>query len=123
MGDGWETKRSRVPNHIDWVIIRLGDVASSLKRAEIDTCHFKGNFPDFCLLEATAAGTEEEALKPDNKWVPITEKLPLAAHEIHHVALTCPLKRVLFVRFTIFPDGGVSRLRLFGTRAATKPSL
>ena len=53
MGDGWETRRRRGPGH-DWVVIRLGHrgVPAAL---ELDTTHFKGNFPDGASLEACDA--------------------------------------------------------------------
>ena len=43
MGDGWETARRRGPGN-DWVIIALGQ-PGVIERAEIDTAHFKGNYP------------------------------------------------------------------------------
>ncbi len=53
MKDGWETKRSRRPG-FDWAIVRLG-TRGIVARAEIDTSHFKGNFPDGASLEACDA--------------------------------------------------------------------
>ena len=49
MGDGWETARRRVPGN-EWIIIRLGRMGI-LERLEIDTAHFKGNFPSGCTLQ------------------------------------------------------------------------
>ena len=43
MSDGWETKRSRTPGHVDWVVIMLG-AATSIQRIVVDTAHFRGNF-------------------------------------------------------------------------------
>jgi allantoicase len=54
MGDGWETRRSRVPGHSEWVIVKLG-APGLIERAIIDTAHFKGNFPKMAKLEATAS--------------------------------------------------------------------
>jgi allantoicase len=54
MSDGWETKRRRGPGH-DWVIIKLG-APGQVRRVEVDTAWFKGNFPESCSLEATSAG-------------------------------------------------------------------
>ncbi|KAJ1727294.1 Allantoicase, partial [Coemansia biformis] len=44
MGDGWETRRSRTPNHSDWAILKLG-LPGFLDRFELDTRQFCGNFP------------------------------------------------------------------------------
>ena len=50
MGDGWETRRRRKPGN-DWIIIALGN-RSAIERIEVDTAHFKGNYPDRCSVEA-----------------------------------------------------------------------
>lgn len=52
MGDGWETKRSRRADHVDWVVVKLG-AEGVIERAIVDTAHFKGNFPKMVKLEAT----------------------------------------------------------------------
>jgi len=46
MGDGWETRRRREPGN-DWAILALGH-AGVIKAIEVDTAHFKGNYPDSC---------------------------------------------------------------------------
>src|SRR5260370_33653873 len=48
--DGWETRRRRGPGH-DWSILQLGP-HGAIHRVEVDTTHFKGNYPDSCSLEA-----------------------------------------------------------------------
>src|SRR5262245_48969617 len=53
MGDGWETRRRRGPGN-DWVILRLG-ARGTVRRVEVDTNHFKGNYPDTCSLEGVFA--------------------------------------------------------------------
>jgi len=52
MGDGWETKRSRGGDHVDWVVVKLG-AEGTIERTAIDTAHFKGNYPKLVKLEAT----------------------------------------------------------------------
>jgi len=123
MGDGWETKRSRVPNHKDWAVIKLGAPSSHLIRTEIDTCHFKGNFPDFCILEgASIQGKEWDEKDEKTVWYPLFKdgtQVPLTAHYIHPFDLFHPENLstpITHVRLTVFPDGGVSRLRDFGLR-------
>ncbi len=49
MGDGWETRRRRGPGY-DWAIVRLGALAT-VSKVEIDTNHFKGNYPESASLE------------------------------------------------------------------------
>ncbi|NDC23655.1 MAG: allantoicase [Proteobacteria bacterium] len=49
MGDGWETQRKRVPGH-DWIVVKLG-TTGLIRKIEVDTNHFKGNYPDTCSIE------------------------------------------------------------------------
>ncbi|MCA9604385.1 MAG: allantoicase, partial [Myxococcales bacterium] len=44
MGGGWETRRKRPAPGNDWILIRLG-APGTLSVLELDTNHFKGNFP------------------------------------------------------------------------------
>ena len=48
--DGWETRRRRDPGD-DWCIIRLG-AAGIARGVDVDTTHFKGNYPEACAIEA-----------------------------------------------------------------------
>ncbi len=116
MSDGWETKRRRGPGH-DWVIIRLGS-PGQIRRLEVDTSYFKGNFPESCSLEAcSAAGWLEETLDDkQTSWVTVLPRTRLQAHTRHFFEQEIlDAGSVSHVRFNIFPDGGVSRLRVYGT--------
>ncbi|HRR09767.1 MAG TPA: allantoicase [Rhodothermales bacterium] len=113
MGDGWETKRSRTPNHHDWVILRLGH-PGVLGQVLVDTAHFKGNYPDFCTLEGCMASDDEQVLEGKVEWQALMPPLKLQADHEHWADLSKGLPPVSHVRFSIYPDGGVSRLRLFG---------
>jgi allantoicase len=109
MSDGWETRRRRGPGH-DWVIIELG-ARGAIHRVEVDTAHFKGNYPDSCSLEACdGEGVQLGMILPQTKLQPHTRHV--FREEIRGAGPTD------YVRFNIFPDGGVSRLRLYGRRAA-----
>lgn len=115
MHDGWETRRRRGPGH-DWVVIRLG-VPGVIEKVEVDTAHFKGNFPENCSLEAIYADTsmKESALAASSAWKPLLPRTQLKANARHFFAKQLLSKLpATHVRFNIFPDGGVSRLRLIG---------
>ena len=114
MGDGWETKRNRTPNNRDWVIVRLAH-KGKISKALIDTCHFKGNYPDSFLLEGCVAeGSSEKELLNAN-WETIIPQSKLQAdHEHFYEKEIVSKNSYTHVRLTIFPDGGVSRMRLFG---------
>src|SRR5262245_47637921 len=117
MGDGWETRRRRGPGY-DWAIVRLG-APGTIGRIEIDTNHFKGNYPDSASIEGCLApGATLDALDAA-EWTKILPKIKLRPHhrhllarELHHGS------PVSHIRLNIFPDGGISRLRVYGTVAA-----
>jgi len=108
MGDGWETKRRRGPGY-DWLVIRLG-APGVVKRIEVDTNWFKGNFPESFSIEITNSPSIELP-PPDARWHEILPNTPLRGHERHFFATACP-EIATHVRLNIFPDGGVSRLRV-----------
>jgi allantoicase len=116
MSDGWETKRRRGPGH-DWTVIQLG-AAGTINRVEVDTAHFKGNFPESCSIEACDVGGEApaEAAFDPLPWKELLPRTKLQAHTRHFFEQELQDVGVAtHVRFNIYPDGGVSRLRLMGT--------
>jgi allantoicase len=122
MGGGWETRRKRVglssATH-DWILIRLG-ARGTVGAIEVDTNHFKGNFPDRCSLQGIdAPGARITDLIASPAWVPLLPEVKLAADDRRFFDRDIvPHQPISHVRLNIFPDGGVSRLRLWGTRAA-----
>jgi len=116
MSDGWETKRRRGPGH-DWVIIKMG-TAGQIKRLEVDTSYFKGNFPESCSLEACSVGDlpPDHLTDPSVAWKSVLPRTRLQAHTRHFFSdEVLDAGAVSHVKFNIFPDGGVSRLRVYGT--------
>jgi allantoicase len=116
MGDGWETKRRRGPGH-DWTVIRLG-AAGLVRRAIVDTRHFKGNAPGSCSIEGCESG-DDRVQGADVVWRDILSRTPLQPHTRHEFEHEiADAGNVTHVRFNIYPDGGVGRLRLYGRPAA-----
>ena len=120
MGDGWETKRSREQGHPDGVIVRLG-ASGKVGRVVVDTRHFLGNFPQGVKVEGCDAGDAKVAPGPDDGlWVEVlgVEKVgPDAVHEFAEGKLVNVDERAYtHIKMTMIPDGGVKRLRVFGTR-------
>jgi allantoicase len=121
MSDGWETKRRRGPGH-DWTIIKLGR-RGHIRRLEVDTAWFKGNFPESCALEGINATDLPEDKLTDLSlvWQSVLPRTKLQAHTRHFFeSELLDAGTVSHLRFNIFPDGGVSRLRAFGTIASVK---
>ncbi|MCG8416750.1 MAG: allantoicase [Proteobacteria bacterium] len=122
MAGGWETRRRRGPGS-DWIVVRLG-APGRVGMVEFDTNFFKGNYPDSVLLEGILAPdarlTELVGLDETralDAWKPIVPQTKLQAHHRHFFRDTLADRGPFsHVRMTIFPDGGVSRLRVFGTR-------
>jgi len=116
MADGWETRRRREPGN-DWIVLRLGR-AGSIRRIEIDTAYFKGNFPESASLEGCRRGdaaldAELARTGTDIAWQPILPRTRLEADRVHTFEIAPGAPMVDHVRLNIFPDGGVSRLRLW----------
>jgi allantoicase len=128
MGDGWETKRRRGPGY-DWVVLELG-AEGIIEHIEVDTNHFKGNYPDRFSLEGCHATGDDGTFEPEAQdWHVLKDETKLQAHTRHHFEISgagdknagdknAGDKRadtpMTHVRFNIYPDGGVSRLRLHG---------
>jgi len=111
MGDGWETKRNRTPNNRDWVIVKLAHKGNAA-RIVVDTCHFKGNYPDSCSIEFCVSESDDLA---GAHWQTLLPQQKLSAdHEHKFVNEILKENAATHVRLNIFPDGGVSRLRIFG---------
>jgi allantoicase len=116
MGDGWETKRRRGPGH-DWTIIRLA-ARGTIGRIEVDTDHFKGNAPESCSLETCdALGLPPEWLSScEVGWATLLARTTLQADAQHRFEVSAG--PATHARLAIYPDGGIARLRLFGTVTA-----
>ncbi len=111
MGDGWETKRNRTPGNCDWVILKLSHLGF-VDKIVVDTCHFKGNYPDSCSIDACVCNDDETIIHAD--WHTLLPQQKLQADEIHEFSSEVRKQQATHVRLNIFPDGGISRLRILG---------
>ena len=151
MGDGWETARHMnrpmiiETNSItglvdtdlgDWCILQLGTITALVEKLEIDTCHFKGNFPESVMVEAGCAknfSSEEvnDEIEDDDDvsfddltitWFPLLKRTKLGpdkifTYELENEKLEYPpddVRYISHIRVSIFPDGGISRVRVHG---------
>ena len=116
MGDGWETRRSRGKN-FDWIVIKFGK-PGIINRLEIDTHHFKGNYPESLTVQSaliTNKINSNKILKNSKNWKIFLEKAKLKPHKKHLFKSNLNKKnKVNFLKINIFPDGGISRIRAFG---------
>ncbi len=115
MGDGWETRRRREPGH-DWAIIRLGHTAT-IEKILIDTAHFKGNYPDGISIQVSGEpAISFESIEAESaRWPILLPEQRLTADTEHaFVEAIADHEPACWARINLFPDGGISRLRMFG---------
>ena len=108
MHDGWETRRRRGPGH-DWVAVRLA-AEVEIDRVEIDTTHFKGNYPDTCSLDARVSPDDADL---DHGWSEVVPVTKLGPHDRFVFPIDQPVTAT-HLRLNIHPDGGLARMRAFG---------
>jgi allantoicase len=116
MGDGWETKRRRVPGN-EWVILELGH-PGKLSSIELDTAHYKGNYPDRGSVQASyvRGGTKESIITQSIFWQTVLPEQKLQMDHVHTFSSELvDVGPITHVKVNIIPDGGLSRVRLFGT--------
>ena len=113
MGDGWETARRRGPGN-DWVVLVLGH-SGKIENVEVDTAHFKGNYPDRVSLEAAMFDGADDVSNDSDRWKVLLPEVKLEMDKQHFFESELnDVGAVSHVRMSIYPDGGVSRLRLHG---------
>ncbi len=118
MGDGWETRRRREPGY-DWCIIELGH-SGTIEDIVVDTAHFKGNYPDRCSIQGALVegGTTDSIITQSQFWSDLLPSSKLEMDAIHEFSDSIQsIGPVSHVRLSVFPDGGISRLRLLGKLA------
>ena len=115
MGDGWETRRRREPGN-DWCIVELGH-PGRIEEVLLDTAFFKGNYPDRCSIQAAMVegGTAQSIVTQSQFWQELLapQKLEMDREHVFDAQVE-DIGPVSHVRINIFPDGGLSRVRLLG---------
>ncbi|KAI8895717.1 allantoicase-like protein [Globomyces pollinis-pini] len=120
MHDGWETARN--PNRPpifklgpdgmiemkgnEWTIIQLGR-AATIDHIIVDTNHYKGNFPESCVIEQKSGPSADKG-----EWKPLLKRQLLGPHKEHTFKEIEDNHDVSFLRVTMYPDGGISRVRV-----------
>ncbi|KAM0161416.1 hypothetical protein ACHAPG_002345 [Botrytis cinerea] len=116
MGDGWETKRSRGKDHVDWAIIRLG-APGTIESLIVDTAFFRGNFPQKAKVEAINWNGEGEPNNSAEGWTAVVEPSKTSADKEHEFESLVKDKTFTHVKLVMIPDGGVKRIRVLGKRS------
>ena len=116
MSDGWETRRRREPGN-DWVIIALAH-SGVIRKIEIDTAHYKGNYPDRCSIQGARLpiASLEDLPRQSEQWTELLPRVKLQADHLHRFdRKIVNIGPVTHVRLNIYPDGGIARVRLFAS--------
>jgi allantoicase len=117
MSDGWETSRSRTENHADWAIVKLG-TPGIVQSLLLDTAHFRGNFPDQAQISGITYHGDDSPSAHDKSWRSLIALTDCESDKEHIFESMVQDTVFTHIKLSIFPDGGVKRLRVFGTRAA-----
>lgn len=118
MGDGWETARRRGPGN-DWVILALGQ-PGEVERLEVDTAHFKGNYPDRVAFSGATFADDSLATLDSEHWQTLLPESKLKMDQQHYFESLQAIGPVSHIRMAIYPDGGISRLRVFARVGETE---
>ena len=117
MGNGWETRRRRGKGY-DWVLIKLG-YTGFIHSFEISTHHFKGNYPESFSIQAfknIKNRSTVSLIKESKNWTTLVKKTKLKANSTIKIRSKKKLNsKFNYIKLNIHPDGGISRLRIFGT--------
>jgi allantoicase len=127
MGEGWETRRRRSAGN-EWLAVRFAAPAV-VSLIELDTSGYIGNSPGMAEVRgslsagratgenADAATDQTIAWDEPSSWRPLLERTPLLPDTPHRFRVA-PAAPCDLVRLDVFPDGGVARLRLYGSLTA-----
>ncbi|NLU82169.1 allantoicase [Rhodococcus sp. HNM0569] len=115
--DGWETRRRRTAG-VDEAIVRLG-VPGVVRGVVVDTAWFTGNYPPEISIEAAAVdGFPSVDDVRAAEWTTIVPRTAVQGDTENPFAIDANLpgaeSRWTHVKLTMYPDGGVARLRVHG---------
>ncbi|KAG5455574.1 MAG: Allantoicase repeat-domain-containing protein [Olpidium bornovanus] len=113
---GWLTRRNLSSFAREWAVIHLG-VTGLLSGCEVDTAHFLGNHPREVSVEGCYSMEERPEDDVDVSWATLLPRTSVGPDALHRFDFfeTARGAKFTHVRVLIFPDGGLSRVRIFGT--------
>jgi allantoicase len=111
MGEGWETRRRRSAGN-EWLVVGFAAPAV-VSLVEIDTSGYIGNAPGAAQLRGHSGGGWEQGAS----WAPLLPRTPLLPDTPHRFRVQ-PAAACDLARLDVFPDGGVARVRLYGSLTA-----
>ena len=135
----------------DWCVIKLGLGGAKdnegIHRIIVDTRHFKGNYPESVAIDGCFANHDDKLVSDDDvcksagleddndnngsttiQWFPLVKRTHLTADAEHEYLrergdIVNGQRGVTHVRISITPDGGLSRVRIYGSPARDSMSV
>lgn len=115
---------------MDWAILKLGlggifgGEDGGISRIIIDTKHFRGNYPESvrlegCYIDEADLLGEDSTRYERSSWFELIPRSRLGPDQEHvfdreFQQILNDRKDVTHIRVSIFPDGGLSRVRIYG---------
>lgn len=109
MGEGWENARRRGPGN-DFAVFSLAH-PGTIRHLEVDTGYYVGNAPGSVRVSVIDAGVAD--IDDEAAWTDILARRPVLPDTRHRFLAESAL-RATHARLDVYPDGGLSRLRLWG---------
>ncbi|MBY4206198.1 allantoicase [Rhodococcus fascians] len=110
--DGWETRRRREAGY-DEAVVRLG-AAGIVSAVIVDTSWFTGNYPPEISIEAAeVTGFPSPTELYETEWTTIVARSAVDGDSENRFEVASDA-RWTHVKLSIYPDGGVARLRVLG---------
>ena len=99
------------------MIVKFG-IPGIVKSIRVGTKHFKGNYPNHCTFQtAYVSNSKRFNMNQSNKWKYLTKKIKLYPNKIHNIKKNIIHKEISnYIKLNIFPDGGISRIKIFGIK-------
>ena len=100
----------------DWIIVKLASTGT-IDKFNIQTHHFKGNYPaNFSIQGAFIKDntTTNSIINTSKSWSTVIHKTNLKPHHQLIVDNSNKKQKFNFIKLNIYPDGGISRLRIIG---------
>jgi allantoicase len=118
--DGWETSRHAEMKRggSDFCIIKLA-AECEVFGVDMDTLHFTGNFVEEAKVEALLTHADQPwfNMTDDALWTEVVPRTKLVSGTPedggHNMVTAAKPVRATHVRLSVYPDGGIARLRVF----------
>ena len=114
--NGWTAGRRAVAASPVTTGASSASASRAVRGVVVDTCFFKGNYPEQCSIEACSvdgAPTPRRSRR-DARWSGRRSSAVRTPRRRQNPFAIVAAARITHLRLNIYPDGGVARLRVYG---------